>query len=60
MNDSVDPYECIGICQPDPDTGHCSGCGRPLTPAPVTVETIQHQVSPPKILPSTNDTRTKH
>lgn len=22
-------YDCIGICQPDPDSGLCEGCGRP-------------------------------
>ncbi|WP_145842595.1 DUF1289 domain-containing protein [Denitratisoma sp. DHT3] len=23
-------YECIGICEPDPLSGRCQGCGRPL------------------------------
>lgn len=22
-------YDCIGICQPDPASGLCEGCGRP-------------------------------
>ena len=22
-------YDCIGICQPDPESGLCEGCGRP-------------------------------
>ena len=22
-------YECIGICEPDPDLAYCTGCGRP-------------------------------
>lgn len=26
-----DQYECIGICERDPDSGICLGCGRPLT-----------------------------
>ncbi|HEY6896352.1 MAG TPA: hypothetical protein VI279_03755 [Rhodocyclaceae bacterium] len=23
-------YECLGICQADPSSGNCIGCGRPL------------------------------
>jgi len=30
MNDETeDLYPCLGICQTDPDTGYCIGCGRP-------------------------------
>ncbi len=25
-----DDYPCIGVCTPDPETGLCLGCGRPL------------------------------
>lgn len=32
-----DPYPCVGICQTDPDSGYCLGCGRPPLPAPVIV-----------------------
>lgn len=24
-----DPYPCVGLCNPDPETGYCEGCGRP-------------------------------
>jgi hypothetical protein len=51
MNDSVDAYDCIGICQPDPVSGQCAGCGRPLTTA-VT--------SPPIIPPRGNDASESH
>jgi len=40
MNDSVKAYDCIGICQPDPLSGQCTGCGRPLTPAPATARSL--------------------
>lgn len=33
MSTPVEVYECIGICQPDPATGRCTGCGRPLNAA---------------------------
>jgi len=23
-------YPCVSICTPDPDSGYCLGCGRPL------------------------------
>lgn len=34
---SEDAYECIGICEIEPESGICLGCGRPLreeAPAP--------------------------
>lgn len=27
-------YICIGICETDPETGYCIGCGRPPLPIP--------------------------
>jgi hypothetical protein len=27
---SEDAYECIGICEIEPESGICLGCGRPL------------------------------
>ncbi len=30
-------YVCIGICQPDPDSGYCMGCGRPPLDSPEIV-----------------------
>jgi hypothetical protein len=30
--DDEDPYTCIGICQKDPQSGLCEGCGRRLSP----------------------------
>lgn len=27
---SEDDYECIGICEIEPESGICLGCGRPL------------------------------
>ena len=27
-----DPYLCVGVCQIDPDSGYCLGCGRPPLP----------------------------
>lgn len=29
-----DFYPCVGICQADPDSGYCLGCGRPPLGAP--------------------------
>lgn len=26
-----DEYECIGVCEPDPETGRCLACARPLS-----------------------------
>lgn len=28
--ENMDEFECIGICSPDPLSGQCLGCGRPL------------------------------
>jgi hypothetical protein len=30
MSEYEDDYPCIGVCTPDPETGLCIGCGRPL------------------------------
>lgn len=26
-----DEFECIGVCAPEPESGACAGCGRPMT-----------------------------
>ncbi len=31
-------YPCIGICQADPQSGLCQGCGRPLIVVPAPAE----------------------
>lgn len=46
-----DPYPCVGLCNPDPETGYCEGCGRPplgsdctqSTPTPVPVASDSKQ-----------------
>lgn len=43
MNDD-EIYVCVGICQPDPDSGYCLGCGRPPLDSPEVV-TVQEQSS---------------
>lgn len=25
-------YPCVGVCEDDPDSGYCIGCGRPPLP----------------------------
>jgi hypothetical protein len=32
-------YVCIGVCTPEPLSGACLGCGRPLLPPPAVSET---------------------
>lgn len=32
METLEDLYVCVGICQIDPDSGYCLGCGRPPLP----------------------------
>lgn len=34
MSDEEDFYPCVGICQVDPDSGYCMGCGRPPLASP--------------------------
>lgn len=29
MNWPEEEYPCLGICEMDPETGYCLGCGRP-------------------------------
>ncbi|MCB4360110.1 DUF1289 domain-containing protein [Quatrionicoccus australiensis] len=29
MDNLEDLYPCVGICELDPDSGYCLGCGRP-------------------------------
>ncbi len=36
-----DPYPCVGLCNPDPETGYCEGCGRP------PLESQSSNVAPP-------------
>lgn len=37
MNKEEDLYLCVGICQADPDSGYCLGCGRPPIDSPQIV-----------------------
>lgn len=49
MNDD-EIYVCVGICQPDPDSGYCLGCGRPPLESPAVVaevETVRPAGAPP-------------
>ena len=46
-------YVCVGICQPDPDSGYCMGCGRPPLDSPEVV-VVQEQ-SHPAATPRTSD-----
>ncbi|UCV11733.1 DUF1289 domain-containing protein [Dechloromonas denitrificans] len=43
MNNEEDLYLCVGICQADPDSGYCLGCGRP----PIDSPKIVAELSPP-------------
>lgn len=52
-NPSEDPYICIGICQPDPDSGYCLGCGRPPLGVPDVV--VVAETHPPGALPLLSD-----
>jgi len=34
MDNQEDLYPCVGICELDPDSGYCLGCGRPPLDSP--------------------------
>lgn len=36
MNEVDDFYPCAGICQVDPESGECIGCGRPVFTPPTS------------------------
>lgn len=36
MNELDDFYPCAGICQVDPESGECIGCGRPVFTPPTS------------------------
>ena len=44
-------YVCVGICQPDPDSGYCLGCGRPPLDSPAVV--VLQEPSRPGQTPAT-------
>ena len=48
-----DPYPCVGICMPDPDSGYCLGCGRPPLAAPDVVAEAVAVIPGPR--PKTGD-----
>jgi len=52
MDNELDPYPCIGICTPDPDSGYCLGCGRPPLASPAIVAEL---ISRPQDLPASGD-----
>ncbi|HTH40905.1 MAG TPA: hypothetical protein VL968_08940 [Rhodocyclaceae bacterium] len=41
-------YDCIGVCTPDPLSGLCQGCGRPLveSPAPAAAKATEPVTEP--------------
>jgi len=41
MSNEEDYYPCVGICQADPDSGYCIGCGRPPLATPEIVTTLE-------------------
>lgn len=41
MSDEEDYYPCVGICQADPDSGYCIGCGRPPLGTSAIVTTLE-------------------
>ena len=45
MSDSVELYDCIGVFQPGPVTGDCTGCGRPLNPAPKPAREVRKDLA---------------
>lgn len=53
MNDE-ETYICVGICQPDPDSGYCMGCGRPPLESP-TIVTLREEPSSVGTAPTSSD-----
>ena len=48
MNNDEEIYPCVGICQADPDSGYCLGCGRPPMDSPqIVAELSQPTFSSP-------------
>lgn len=41
MSNEEDYYPCVGICQADPDSGYCIGCGRPPLGTPEIITTLE-------------------
>lgn len=54
MDNENDEFPCIGICTPDPASGLCEGCGRPLEEPAITAYNERKQASaqPPEGSPS--------
>lgn len=40
-------YDCIGICQPDPESGLCEGCGRPYFDSVEPQPTVDNTAATP-------------
>lgn len=45
------PFPCIGVCQTDPETGICLGCGRPPD-FPLGTTPDQDEAESPETTPS--------
>lgn len=43
MNDE-EHYHCVGVCLPDPDSGRCMGCDRPL----IEMHAVSDEASSPE------------
>ena len=53
MNDE-EIYVCVGICQADPDSGYCMGCGRPPLESPGIVA-VREEIRPAAEPPASTD-----
>lgn len=51
-------YVCVGICQADPDSGYCLGCGRPPLESPGIVAEAAVMVIPVQAAGNDPDTPT--
>lgn len=40
MSAQQEEYVCIGVCTPEPVSGACLGCGRPLLPSSPAVSPV--------------------
>ena len=48
-------YICIGICQADPDSGYCQGCGRPPMESPTVVAEVVPVIPSPRSITGDSD-----
>ena len=56
MNWPEEEYPCLGICEMDPETGYCLGCGRPPDYVrPEETDATGSVEQAPHALPDAND-----